>query len=290
MFIQQLLNGLANGFVYALLALGFATVYRSMRLINFAQGNFFMAGAFVGLYLENRWHLSFAYVLLLTSVICMVVGMCIERCTLAPLGSDAPEMNAMISTIGLAVVLQGGALIFRGTDEYRFPQLLPTGSTTWCHISIPLHLVSIGSAAIILMVVLATFLRFTKLGLSMRAASQDSIGAEIMGIDVQRTRMIAFGISASIGGAAGVLIAPFWYVFYDMGSSMGLKGFTAAVLGSLGSLPGAILGGLFLGVIENLTAGYISSVWKDAVVFGILLSVLTFRPQGLLGSNAKTRV
>jgi branched-chain amino acid transport system permease protein len=267
---------MATGFIYALLALGFAAVYRSMRLINFAQGDLFVTGAFIGLALAQHLHLSFAPVLTLTCLL-------LERCALAPYAGRAPELNIMIRTIGIAVVLQGAALIIWGTGEYHFPGLLRTATISLGRLDVPQHLLTLGAAALVLMLALAVFLRRTRMGLGMMAASQDPHGAAIIGIDTAWSRTLAFGISAMLAGAAGVLTAPLWYVHYGVGTMVGLKGFTAAVLGGLGRFRGAVLGGLFLGVVENLTAGYLSSTWKDAVVFGILLVALALRPQGLLG-------
>jgi branched-chain amino acid transport system permease protein len=290
MLMQQILSGLATGVIYAMLALGFASVYRSMRLINFAQGDLFMAGAFIGLFLAGHSGLSFVPVLIITCLFSFCLGVAFERLALAPKAAHAPEFNMMIRTIGLSVALQGAALLFRGTEEYRFPELLPTGTISVENLSIPLHLFYIGGASVLIFLALAFFMKYTQLGLCMRAASQDRLGAEIIGVNSQLVQSVAFGISAALAGAAGVLIAPLWYVHYSMGSMMGLKGFTAAVLGSLGSFPGAILGGLCLGIVENLTAGYVSSSWKDAVVFAVLLGVLALRPQGLFGLGYKARV
>jgi branched-chain amino acid transport system permease protein len=289
MFLQQILSGLANGLIYALLALGFTTIYRTMRLINFAQGAFFMAGGFIGLMLARDLGLSFAPVLLITCAVSLVLGILVERCALAPFSSSATDINLMIRTIGVSVLLEGAALLLWGTEEYRFPPLLPSSPIALGGLSVPAHLLYIGSAAVLLVSGLAAFLRLTDLGLCMRAASQDRLAAEILGINVRQVRTLAFGISSALAGAAGVLIAPLWYVHYTMGFMIGLKGFTAAIIGSLGSLPGAVFGGLLLGVIENLAGGYISSVWKDAIVFSILIAVLAFRPQGLFVSHYKAR-
>ena len=290
MFTQQVLSGLASGFIYALLALGFAAVYKSMRLINFAQGELFMSGAFVGLLLARNLKLSFVPVLLLTGLLLFLFGILFERFILAPASSRSPEVHGMIRTVGLSVVLQGVALLVWGTDEYRFPQLLSSGSFSVHSISIPLNLLFIGGTSLALLAALVVFLKYTHVGLCMRAASQNRLGAQVVGINVNFVRSLAFGLSASLAGIAGVLIAPLWYVQYSMGTMMGMKGFTAAVLGSLGSFPGAVIGGLVLGVVENLTAGYVSSVWKDAGVFAILIGVLALRPQGLFGRRYSERV
>jgi branched-chain amino acid transport system permease protein len=290
MLTQQILSGLATGVIYAMIALGFASVYRSMRLVNFAQGDLFMTGAFIGLLLSRHAGLSFVPVLILTCVLMFCLGVAFERLALAPKGSQAPELNLMIRTIGLSVALQGAALLLWGTEEYRFPPLLPSGAISVSYLSIPIHLLYIGGTSVLLLLGLAFFIKHTQLGLCMRAVSQDRIGAEIIGINSGLVQSVAFGVSAALAGAAGVLIAPLWYVHYNMGVMMGLKGFTAAVLGSLGSFPGAIVGGICLGVVENLTAGYVSSIWKDAVVFAILIVVLALRPQGLFGLGYKARV
>jgi branched-chain amino acid transport system permease protein len=288
--LQQILSGLESGFIYALLALGFAAVYRSMRLINFAQGDLFMAGAFTGLFFASNLRLPFIPVLLLTGLVLLLFGMLFARFVLAPSRSPASEMQGMIKTIGLSVVLQGIALRGWGTEEYRFPELLSSGSYSIDRISIPLDLLYMGGTSLVLLVALAFFLKYSHVGICMRAASQNPLAAKIVGVNVTFVTSLAFGISASVAGIAGVLIAPIWYVHYSMGAMMGMKGFTAAVLGSLGSFSGAVLGGVVLGITENLAAGYISSLWKDAVVFAILIGVLALRPQGLFGFSYKERV
>ncbi|MCI0603407.1 branched-chain amino acid ABC transporter permease [bacterium] len=290
MLLQQIISGLANGFVYALLALGFAAVYRSMGLINFAQGDLFMAGAFVGLLLSSILSLSFFPLLLLTCLLCFCLGVVYEKLTLSPLRSSAPDINLMIRTIGLSVALQGVALSIWGTEEYRFPQLIPINTFVFKGVTVQIHLFYVGGAAVTLMALFGIFLKYTHLGLSMRAASQDSLGAQIVGVNVDTVRAFAFGTSSALGAASAVLISPIWYVTYNMGVMMGLKGFTAAVLGSFGDFKGAVIGGLFLGIVENLGAAYISSSWKDGIVFGLLVLVLALRPQGIFGRARKVRI
>ena len=286
---QQVLGGLTTGFIYALLALGFSMVYQSMRLINFAQGDLFMAGAFIGYLLAVKVHLSFLPVLVLTVTLCFVLGLAIERLTLAPRIRTASEVNLMIRTIGVSVFLQGSALLLFGTEEYRFPDQLSGEPVLFGGLVVSRSLVIVGTASLALMLLLWAFLKYTALGTAMRAASQDRIGAEMIGIDVPRTRSLAYALSAALAGAAGVLIGPLWYVHQSMGVMMGLKGFTAAVFGGMGSMPGAIVGGLCVGMIENLSTGYVSSTWKDAIVFGILLIMLSLRPDGIFRMRSAER-
>lgn len=287
---QQVLGGLTTGFIYALLALGFSMVYQSMRLINFAQGDLFMAGAFIGYLLAVKVHLPFLPVLALTVILCFVLGFAIERLTLAPRIRTASEVNLMIRTIGVSVFLQGSALLLFGTEEYSFPDQLSGVPILFGDLVVSRSLVIVGTASLALMLLLWAFLKYTALGTAMRAASQDRIGAEMIGIDVPRTRSLAYAMSAALAGAAGVLIGPLWYVHQSMGVMMGLKGFTAAVIGGMGSMPGAIIGGLCVGMIENLSTGYVSSTWKDAIVFGILLIMLSVRPDGIFRMRSAERV
>jgi branched-chain amino acid transport system permease protein len=286
---QQILGGVTTGLVYALLALGFSAVYQSMRLINFAQGDLFMAGSFIGYVLAAKLHLSFVPVFALTLVICFALGVTVERLALAPRSATANEVNLMIRTIGVSVCLQGAALLLFGTEEYRFPNLLSGDPILVGGLVVPRSLEIVGTASVSLMLLLWTFLKHTRAGTAMRAASQDRAGAEMIGIDVARMRSLAYGISAALAGAGGVLIGPLWYVHQSMGVMMGLKGFTAAVIGGLGNMPGAIVGGICLGVIENLSAGYLSSTWKDAIVFAILLAMLTLRPDGIFRTQNAER-
>jgi branched-chain amino acid transport system permease protein len=286
---QQILGGLTTGLVYALLALGFSAVYQSMRLINFAQGDLFMAGSFIGYLLATKLHLSFLPVLALTLVICFALGVTVERLALAPRSANASEVNLMIRTIGVSVFLQGAALLLFGTEEYRFPDLLSGEPILVGGLVVPRSLEIVGAASLGLMLLLWAFLKNTRTGTAMRAASQDRAGAEMIGIDVARMRSLAYGISAALAGGGGVLIGPLWYVHQSMGVMMGLKGFTAAVIGGLGSMPGAIVGGICLGVIENLSTGYLSSTWKDAIVFAILLAMLSLRPDGIFRTRSAER-
>lgn len=290
MFWQQILNGLTNGFIYALIAIGFSMVYSTMRLINFAQGSLFMVGSFIGLMLSIHLSLPFPLLFLLTVIVTFILGVVLEKLTLSFIRGKAAAFNMMVSTIGLMVLLKDSALVIWGSGERRFPSVVPALPLQFSNIIVPPYLFLVGGFSIGLMLILTIFLKYTRLGLSMRAAAHDPLMAELMGVSTRSIYSLAFGISAALGGAAGVLIAPLWFVYFGMGSLIGLKGFTAAVLGSLGSIPGAIFGGLFLGIVENLTAGYISSTWKDAISFGILIAALVFRPEGLLGKRSIRKV
>jgi len=205
---QQILGGLTTGLIYTLLALGFSAVYQSMRLVNFAQGDLFMAGSFIGYLLTSRLQLPFGLVLVLTVAICFVLGLVAERLALAPRSATASEVNLMIRTIGISVALQGTALLLFGTEEYHFPAPLSGASITIGGLVVPRSLEVVGMASLSLMAVLWAFLRNTRTGAAMRAASQDRAGARMIGVDVVRMRSLAFGISAALAGAAGVLIAP----------------------------------------------------------------------------------
>jgi len=291
-FLQQLINGLQLGFVYALIALGYTMVYGIVRLINFAHGDVFMVGAYFGFYALASWRLPFPAAIAVAMVGCAALGVFIERMAYKPL-RNAPRISALITAMGVSLFLEyftSLKFVF-GPDFRAFPRPFPVrtfdlGGVTVSNIQIIVFAVSVG-----LMAALTLFVNKTRTGLAMRAVSYDKETARLMGIDVDGIISVTFGIGAALAGAGGVLygiaypqINPF------MGIMPGLKAFVAAVLGGIGIIPGAMLGAVIMGVVEKLTEVYVSSTLRDAVAFGILILVLLVRPTGLLGKPGREKV
>jgi branched-chain amino acid transport system permease protein len=302
-FVQQLVNGLTLGSVYALLALGYSIVYGILKLLNFAHGEVYMMGAFVGYFTlaglggAASPALPVALVLLLMFLVgglsAGVLGVAIERFAYRPL-RDAPRIAPLITALGVSFFLQSSALLLFGADVRNMDTSELIAPSTGIHvgpldISLVRILVILSAAA--LMVALARFVANTKLGKAMRAVAYDREAAEMMGIDVNRTIVAAFFVGSILAGAAGVMVGlVFDRVWHLMGFTAGLKAFTAAVVGGIGNIPGAMLGGLLIGLAEAFTAGYISSTFQNLIVFGLLIVVMLVRPTGLLGSPAIEKV
>lgn len=313
--IEQLVNGITLGGLYALIALGYTLVYGIMLMINFAHSEMLMFGAYVGLFTLKfltdtegpiagldplREYLSgggVATVILLLMVfmssmlIVGLLGVLIERLAYRPL-RHAPRLAPLISAIGVSIFLQNVVLLFIDSKALPFPSVVPVRT-----------LFSIGGAKIntmqvliivtslLLLLALDTFVSRTKVGKAMRATSQDRDAAGLMGIDINRVIAIAFFIGPALGAVAGVFNGMYYgAIRYDMGFIPGIKSFTAAVLGGIGNLRGAMLGGFLLGIVESLAAGYISSGYKDVIAFAVLILVLIFRPGGLLGESVVEKV
>ncbi len=302
-FVQQLVNGVTLGSVYALIALGYSMVYGILKLLNFAHGEVYMMGAFIGYFVltglggASSPILPVAPVLILMFLAGMlgagILGVVIERFAYRPL-RNAPRIAPLISAIGVSFFLQASALLLFTAQfrTYSTPQLIPfsTGLEVGpLRISLVRMLV-IGSA-IVLMIALTLLVNRTRLGKAMRAVSYDREAAAMMGIDVDRVIVATFFIGSVLAGAAGVMVGlVFERVFHFMGFIAGLKGFTAAVIGGIGNIPGAMLGGLLIGLAEAFSASYISSTFQNLIVFGILITVMLVRPTGLLGSPVLKKV
>jgi len=291
-FLQQVINGLQIGFVYALIALGYTMVYGIVRLINFAHGDVFMVGAFIGLYAIERFHLPLAAVFLLAVLGCSLLGIAMERVAYRPLRM-APKIASLITAIGVSLFLEYFTALRQvfGPNFYSFPR--PFAVTSWEVRGIVLTNIQ----AIIFFVTLACLglLQFivyrTRLGRAMRAVSYDHVTAGLMGVNVDLVISITFGLGAALAGIGGVLYG-FAYpqVNTFMGVMPGLKAFTAAVLGGIGSIPGAALGALIMGQSETLTSAYLSSTYRDGIAFLILILVLLLRPSGILGTARTEKV
>ena len=295
-FVQQLVNGLTLGSVYALIALGYTMVYGILKLLNFAHGEVYMMGAFAGFGVLSLFGgavgVTINVVLLIGLMLAVamlgagLLGVAIERFAYRPL-RNAPRIAPLISALGVSFFLQSSALIlfgadFRSYETYEYIDL--ASGIHWGPLNISIVRIAVILTAVGMMLGLTVLVARTRLGKAMRATSFDREAAAMQGIDVDRVIVATFFISGALAGAAGVMVGLVFYkVYHLMGFVAGLKGFTAAVVGGIGSIPGAMLGGLLIGLSEAFITGYVSSTFQDVFVFSILIVLLLVRPSGLLG-------
>jgi len=301
---QQLINGLTLGGVYSLIAIGYTMVYGILGMLNFAHGEIYMIGGFTGwwvLHLLSRNHVPVihaVWVISLMVVIAMgvsaLVGILTERFAYRPL-RKAPRINLLLSALGVSIFLQNTILTFQGAKArvFHVSSLIPEGFRVF-HIGnvvISFARLLVIVITFLLMALLTVVVKKTKAGKAMRATAQDIEAATFMGIDVDRIIVLVFVIGSALGGAAGTLVGLlFTQVDYYVGFQAGLKGFTAAVLGGIGSIPGAMLGGILLGLAESLAVTFFPTAYKDVAAFLILIAILIFRPSGLLGEKVTEKV
>ena len=291
MFLEKLINGLTLGSTYALIALGYTMVYGIVQLINFAHGEIYMFGAFVGLYLVVAFGMNIFVALLGAMAFCMLLGMLVERIAYRPLRGKSSRLSALISAIGVSIFLSTLMALLRGTNTTRYPLVMgektfQVGSLEVSSLQIIILLVSA-----LLMIGLQLMIQKTRIGKAMRACSQDIDAASLMGINVNRVISFTFAIGSALAAAGGVMVGIYYNAVWPyMGTMAGLKAFSAAVLGGIGSVPGAMVGGLTLGVLEIMGVAYLSSSYKDAIAFAILILVLIIRPQGLMGQKISKKV
>ena len=288
--LQQLLNGVILGSVYALLALGYTMVYGIIKLINFAHGDVYMLGAYFGYFFIKIWHLNFFVALILSMIVSAGVGVLIELVAYRPL-RHSPRIAVLISALGVSFLLENGMSYAFGSDKRAFPQAIATVQYHVGQLQIPnIQLLIIGTA-VILMLALTLIVQKTKMGRAMRAVSADQEAAVLMGINVNRTISFTFAIGSALAAAGGVLIG-LYYNNIDplMGMTPGIKAFVAAVLGGIGIIPGAALGGWLIGILETLTQAVGLSDYKDAVVYGSLILILLWKPTGILGNQGREKV
>lgn len=287
---QVIINGLSLGSIYALIALGYTMVYGIAKMINFAHGDIIMVGAYVVYISITRYGLSPVLASIIGIIFCALAGLLIEKIAYKPL-RKAPPLAVLITAIGVSYFLQSlGQLLF-GANPQSFKSFLNIGSITLGTVSISGEAFVTLIVTIISMTVLTLFIHRTKAGSAMLAVSEDKGAAQLMGINVNRTISMVFSIGSGLAAIAGILYACS-YGFIDpyMGSMVGIKAFVAAVLGGIGSIPGAMLGGILLGLIESLSKAFISTQLADAIVFGVLILVLILKPSGLLGVIRKEKV
>lgn len=297
--LQQLANGIAWGSIYALIALGYTMVYGILRLINFAHGDVYMVGAFAAYFLAlwtgaggvNASPLAALLVLLGAMAICALLGVAIEIFAYRPVRRSS-RLTALITAIGVSLLLENLGIRIFGADPKFFPQLIaPRRVQLMEGVVVTNHQITVVLVSILLMVALTLFVQRTRTGKAMRAVSFNRDAASLMGIPVNRIITITFAIGSALAAAAGVLVGltnP--RIEPLMGIMPGIKAFVAAVLGGIGSIPGAVIGGLLMGVSEYLVVGYISSTYRDAIAFIILILVLLIKPAGLLGRNVAEKV
>jgi branched-chain amino acid transport system permease protein len=285
MFLQQIINGLATGSIYAMVALGYTMIYGILGLINFAQGEIYMAGAFTAVLAIEKLHIGFIPAFMLALLVSSVVGVLMERLAFRPLRKSNP-LIPLIAAIGVSLSLQSLARILFGPNNRPFPIRIDYTIVHVFGMKIPVLDIVILVSAGILMVGLTIFVRRSRYGKAMVASAVDGDAARLMGINVDSMVTLTFIIGSILSGAAGVMTAVYYNATYPtMGMLTGLKAFSAAILGGVGNIPGAIVGGLILGVAENLGAAYISSGLKDAVAFAIMILVLIVRPTGIFGKG-----
>ncbi|HEX9428004.1 MAG TPA: branched-chain amino acid ABC transporter permease, partial [Candidatus Polarisedimenticolia bacterium] len=286
--IATMVVGITDGAIYALIALGYTMVYGIIELINFAHGDVFTLGGFVALPLFALFgigpgsHYALAYIPVLVLVFVAVmainglVNITIERVAYRPL-RNAPRLAPLITAIGMSFILEGAMYLWRGPVNLRFPDLIPENRYTTSLVDIGIKDVFVVVVTIFLVVMLSLFINRTKLGKAMRATAQDRDAAQLMGIDINRTIAATFFIGAALAGAGGLVYALYFNsIKFDLGFSAGLVAFTAAVLGGIGNIEGAALGGLVIGIIRALNERYVSASWSDVVIFAILIMVLVF--------------
>jgi branched-chain amino acid transport system permease protein len=301
--LQQVINGVSLGAMYSLLALGFTMVYGIIELINFAHFNVFMVGSFIAMWaleamgFAGQSHvlhgLPLAGILVATFIITMlgsgILGVAIERFALRPLrgvSGTAP----MITTIGMSYILYNVILLGAGADSKNFSNPMPNTAWILGGVTLRLREVLLWAISLLLMVALNYFVQRTKMGKAMRAMAQDQEAARMVGIDVDRVVIVTFFLGSALAGAAGLIFGLYYnYTSYLIGYTSGLRAFTAAVLGGIGNIPGAMLGGVVIGLIESLGGQYIAVRWTDVIIFSLLVLVLVLRPTGLLGRAAPTK-
>lgn len=288
-FIQQLINGVQVGSIYAVIAIGYTMVYGIIKLINFAHGEVMMMGAYFA-FLAASAGLPIWLVFLVSMVLSALLGMAVERIAYKPL-RNAPRISALITAIGMSLFLQNLALVIFKADPKVMPTLIPNTPIMLGDLLISNIMIITFVVSVTFMVLLTIFVNKTKPGKAMRAVSEDNEAAKLMGISANATISMTFAIGSALAALGGILYAiAYTQVAPTMGVLPGLKAFVAAVLGGIGIIPGAVIGGFIMGFVETLTKAYISSRWSDAIVFGILILVLSIKPTGILGKNQREKV
>lgn len=290
--MQQLMNGLSLGSIYALIALGYTMVYGIINLINFAHGDIYMLGAYIGFAVTTFLHLSFFPALIISMLSCAIIGVLIEKVAYKPI-RNSTRIAALITAISVSLFLEYGTMYFVKAETRTFPEVLSNKSLKLFNGKVILSTTDIYILVItvVLMILLQYVIYRTKMGKAMRAVAMDKEAAQYMGVSIDRTVSFTFAIGSALAGVAGVLVG----VYYNsinplMGIIPGLKAFVAAVIGGIGIIPGALFGGYFLGMTETMVSAYGGSLYKDGVAFAILIIILLIKPNGLLGKNTKEKV
>ena len=290
LFLSFLISGLSLGSIYAIIALGYTMVYGIAKMLNFAHGDVIMVGSYICFFAMMRYNLPPLVGVVLAVIVCTILGMVIERTAYKPL-RQAPSLAVLITAIGVSYFLQNGALLLWTSSPKVFPSIIGNGKIQLGELTISHVTLLTVAVCLVIMAVLTWFTGNTKMGKAMRACSEDKGAAQLMGIDVNGTISMTFAIGSGLAAIAGVLLCSAYPTLVPTTGSMpGIKAFTAAVFGGIGSIPGAFLGGLLLGVIETFAKAYISTQLSDAVVFSVLIIVLLVRPAGLLGKVINEKV
>ena len=291
-FLSFLISGISLGSIYAIIALGYTMVYGIAKMLNFAHGDVIMVGAYICFYATARFELPAIVGVILAIIVCTVLGIVIERLAYKPLRA-APILAVLITAIGVSYFLQNAALLLWSSNPKVFTSVIPKGNISLFggQLTIPYVTLVTIVVCIIIMIALVWFTSKTKMGKAMRACSEDMGAAQLMGINVNGTISLTFAIGSGLAAIAGVLLCSAYPTLVPTTGSMpGIKAFTAAVFGGIGSIPGALLGGVLLGIIEIFAKAYISTQLSDAIVFAVLIVVLIVRPAGLLGKQVREKV
>jgi len=290
-FLQQIINGLSLGAIYALIALGYTMVYGIINLINFAHGDIMMIGAYVGFFSVSILGSNIWVAMLFAMITCAVLGVVIEKIAYRPL-RNSTRIAALITAIGVSLFLEYTTIFLLGPNQRVFPsEVFPMETYNVMGMLVSNKEIFIFVSAVILMLILQYIIKKTKTGKAMRAVSVDQEAAVLMGISVDRTISITFAIGSALAAAAGVMVGIYYNTINPlMGIIPGLKAFVAAVLGGIGIVPGAMVGGFLMGILETLVSGYGSSLYRDAVAFGVLILILIIKPTGLFGKNTGEKV
>ncbi len=300
-YLQYIVNGLTLGSIYALIALGYTMVYGILKFINFAHGDILMVGAFIGLLCYQMLipdgavgivpMLAFFLSIIISMVLCGILGMFIERVAYKPL-RNANRLAPLLSAIGVSFILSNGAAWIFGTQSRRFPYPFDNSPIRIGGVSITPHQILTLIVSILMMVLLATFVSKTRMGKAMRATSIDRATAELMGIDVNKVISLTFAVGSALAAVGGILASFDFRVYPSMGTMTGLKAFVAAVMGGIGNISGAMVGGILLGILESVGAPllHIPNGLKDTIAFAVLIIILVFKPDGILGKNEREKV
>lgn len=289
-FIEQLINGLNLGSIYALMALGYTMVYGIAKMLNFAHGDIIMVGAYTLSLVMTNLGMPPVVAILVSVVVCSLLGVTIEKIAYKPLRNSSP-LTVLITAIGVSYFLQSVALLIFGSNKRKVESAITMSGIQLGSLQLTGESVVTLGVTIIIMIGLTLFIKKTKLGKAMLAVSEDKGAAQLMGINVNQTISITFAIGSALAAVAGVLfVSSYGFVGPYTGSLPGIKAFVAAVLGGIGSIPGAMIGGILLGIIESLSKAYISTNLSDAIVFGVLIVVLLVKPSGLLGKVRMEKV
>jgi branched-chain amino acid transport system permease protein len=288
MLIQQIISGLAVGCVYGLVAVGFVLIYKTTEVINFAQGELMMIGAFVAFTLITHFHIPYALAFLLTPIICAVIGLLLERAFIRPLVGK-PVVSIIIVTIGLSITLRAFSGMIWSYDTLYYPRLfsdeaIKIGGIVMAPVDLSVILITLG-----MVMLLFLFFKFTIRGISLQSSAQNPLASLLMGISVKQVYSITWAISAMVGAVAGMIVAPITFLSVNMGF-LGLKAFPAAIIGGFNSIPGAIVGGVIIGVSENLAGIYLPSWFKDIFAYIVMMAVLMIRPEGIFGIHEQKKV